>query len=282
MIQSMTGYGSYEKDGVKAEIRSLNHRFLDIHIKAPPIFLQNDIYFRKAIKENFSRGHFDIYITLPSDRRYDITVNEAFVKKLTTTLGKIKKDYHLEGDINIDTLLSFKEVVLTETNTINEKALFAAFNHAVSNLKKMRQQEGKLLKADILKHLDSIKTIVKKIKSLHQESPAAMMSKIRKRIKELLSDVEPDETRILQEAAILSERADISEEIVRIQSHLQQFRKNLSNNDKIGRKLDFLFQELYRESNTIASKTNVYQINALAVDLKSEIEKVREQIQNIQ
>ncbi len=282
MIQSMTGYGSCEKNGIKVEVRSLNHRFLDINIKAPSTIFKYDITLRKFIKEIFSRGRFDVSITFLPEQLYNFTVNEEFAANLLAILNKIRNDYKLEGNIGIDTILSFKEMLITDNSNIDEETLIEVFKTTLLNLKEMREKEGEALLNNISTHLTSIEDMVKRIISLSSDSSALLMSKYMNRIKELLKDIELDEARILQESAILTEKADISEETVRIHSHLEQFRINLLSNDNIGRKSDFLIQELNREVNTISSKTNVYNINAITVDMKGEIEKIREQIQNIQ
>ncbi|MBF0318826.1 MAG: YicC family protein [Nitrospirae bacterium] len=282
MIESMTGYGFSEKNGIKVEMRSFNHRFLDLNIKAPPSFLKHDIEIRNLMKKMFHRGHIDVYVAVALENTYKVSINKEFVKGVISALSDVKAEFHLSGEIDFSTILSFKEAVVSETGETSEDALYEVFHEAIDRLKAMRQHEGQLLMVEITKHLDTIDTALKQIEEQSIGSTERVLGKIKNKLKELTDSLPENDPRILQEAALLAEKYDISEEIQRIGSHLKQFRQNLTENDKIGRKLDFILQELNREANTITSKTDMYSVNAHAVDLKSEVEKLREQVQNIQ
>ncbi|MCG6552780.1 MAG: YicC family protein [Candidatus Magnetominusculus sp. LBB02] len=282
MIESMTGYGASERNGLKVEMRSVNHRFLDLNIKAPPFFLKYEIGIRNLIKESFHRGHIDVYVTVTPENTYKVSVNKEFVKGLVGALKEVRDECQLSGEIDFSAVLSFKEAVITEMAETPEEAVIEAFNEAIERLKAMRQKEGNELLSEITKHLDSIEASLGQIKDITSGATERLFNKTKNKLRELVDSMPIDDARILQEAALLTEKYDIAEEIQRLGSHLKQLRQNLMNNDKIGRKLDFLLQELNREVNTITSKTDLYAVNAVAVDLKSEIEKLREQVQNIQ
>ncbi|MBF0458703.1 MAG: YicC family protein [Nitrospirae bacterium] len=282
MIESMTGYGSSERNGLKVEMRSFNHRFLDLNIKAPPFFLKHEIAIRNLIKNTFHRGHIDIYVTIAPDNTYKVSVNKGFVRGLVQALSEVRDELHMGGEIDLAAILSFKEAVVTEVNEMPEDAIEDAFHEAIEKLRAMRQKEGQILIEEITNHLNVIDAALGQIREASLGAANRNFDRIKNKLNELIDSLPPDDDRVFQEAALLAEKYDISEEIQRLGSHLKQFRQNLADNDKIGRKLDFILQELNREANTISSKTDMYSVNALAVDLKAEIEKLREQVQNIQ
>ncbi|WP_420265042.1 YicC/YloC family endoribonuclease [Candidatus Magnetominusculus dajiuhuensis] len=282
MIESMTGYGASERNGLKVEMRCVNHRFLDLNIKAPPFFLKHEIGIRNLIKTRFHRGHIDIYVTVAPESTCKISINKEFVKGLIHAVSAIKDEFHLRGEIDFAAILSFKEALVTEMSETPEDVIYEVFNEAIEKLEAMRQQEGQILLGEITSHLDAIDAALAGIREESLGAAERIFERTKSKLKELMDSIPVDDNRLLQEAALLAERYDISEEIQRIGSHLKQFRQNLADNDKIGRKLDFILQELNREANTITSKTDMYSVNALAVQLKAEIEKLREQVQNIQ
>ncbi|MEO5361582.1 MAG: YicC family protein [Nitrospirota bacterium] len=282
MIESMTGYGASERNGLKVEMRSFNHRFLDLNIKAPPFFLKHEIGIRNQIKNQFHRGHIDVFVTVAPENTFKVSINKDFVKGLIHAVSEVKDEFHLRGEIDFAAILSFKEAIVTEMNEIPEEAIDETFHEAMARLKAMRQKEGQILLVEVTKHLDIIDAALSQIREGSVGAMERNLGRIKNKIEELMDSAQVDDARVLQEAALLAEKYDISEEIQRIGSHLKQFRQNLADNDKIGRKLDFILQELNREANTISSKTDMYSVNAIAVDLKAEIEKLREQAQNIQ
>lgn len=282
MSQSMTGYGFAEHNGIRVEMRSVNHRFLDITIKMPQILIQYDVEMRKELKGAFSRGHIDVFVTLLDTCTQQVKINEGLLKNLVNTLRLIKESYCLAGDIDLATLLHLGQAIVAEPAEVEKDALIHAFNEALERLLQMRQEEGAVLVQDITGRVDAIEHIVDEISRCTQGYGERKMSSLTKKLEELLGPVAVDRDRLLQEVAYLVDKADFSEEIVRLQSHLKLFRQNLSNNDKIGRKMDFIIQELNREANTLASKSEEYAVSELAVNLKNEIEQMREQIQNLQ
>lgn len=285
MIQSMTGYGSHERQGLKIEIRSVNNKFFEINMRGAKFFLKYEPFFRNQLKERFSRGFFEINLNLMNGQLgafNELHVDNSSVANIVTMLKKIKNDHNLSGDIDINTVLSFRDALMTQDINVDEPLIMDVFNNAMDDLLYMRQKEGSHLKEEMLRYIETCNYIVADIISINLGLTNGLKDKIITRMKELLGDINIDETRLLQEAALLTDKADISEELTRTKSHLAQFTQTLKNGGKVGRKLDFILQELNREANTISSKTCEYKISALAVDLKNEIEKLREQSQNIQ
>jgi uncharacterized protein (TIGR00255 family) len=282
MIQSMTGYGSYEEQGIKVEIRSVNNKFLEINLRGAKYFLKYEPNFRNLLKQHFSRGFFEVTLNLSSGQFNELHIDDRCVANIVATLKKIKNDHNLSGEIDINTVLSFKDALMTQDIKVDESLLMEVFKHAMDDLLTMRLKEGLHLKEEMLKYIGICKAIVQDIIVTNAGVSSGLKDKLCLRMKELIGDINIDQTRLLQEAALLSDKADISEELTRTNSHLEQFTHSLQQGGKIGRKLDFILQELNREANTITSKTSEYKISALAVELKNEIEKLREQSQNIQ
>ena len=283
MIQSMTGFGSAEKNGCRVEIRSLNNRFLDIHIKAPSFLNQFDVPFRNLLKERFGRGKFDVAVSVSEGVSADFKVNREIAGRLYSVFKQLREDLSLSGEIDINMMAGFHQLYLETDIAYDEEALYEVFRQAMDSLQDMRKREGGCLAAEILKLVDSLTAMNGRIKSLTgDEVTRQITEKFHERLKALFAEKDFDSNRILQEAALMAIKLDISEEIARIDSHAKQFREMLSGNDIIGRRLDFIVQELNREINTITSKSVDYAITGLTVEMKSVIEKMKEQVQNIQ
>jgi uncharacterized protein (TIGR00255 family) len=278
----MTGYGSAECGDFKVEIRSLNHRYIDITFRMPQDLLKYEIPLRNIIKGRFSRGKFDVIIALTQERIPNIGFDMGRARSIYNSLNQLKDALRLTGEIGIETIMTFRDMILTEAFEYNIDSLFEAFNVALDNLSLMREEEGRNLRDDLRGKLDLLAGYNEQLSRYAEESPVQIKERLTERVANLLGDVKIDEARILQEVALLIERADINEEITRIDSHLRQMRKLISEGDTIGRKLDFILQELNREVNTISSKSSDYRISSLLVDMRAEIEKMREQAQNIQ
>ena len=278
----MTGFGSATNDSFTVEIRSLNHRYLDISIKMPPYMSQHDIPLRNILKGKFQRGRFDVSITIKSDQGTQLKINEKIAKNIYTALMDLQRDLFIPGEISIETVAGYREILMEDEPAYDFNELYAVFHEAASNIKAMRIQEGKLLLKEMLQRLDLLHDMSTKIKPLASGEVAKWREKFTERLKFILGPDVIDNNRILQEAAIMAEKLDIAEELCRIESHIKQFRDILSSDTSIGKKLDFLLQEIGREVNTLAYKSCDYAISQLVVDMKTEIEKVREQVQNIQ
>ena len=282
MVQSMTGFGSAEKNGYRVEIRSLNSRFLDIHIKAPSFLNQFDIPFRNLLKERFARGKFDVAISASENVSADLKVNTAVVGRLYSAFKKLQEDLSLSGEIDINLIAGFHQMYLDAEIAYDADSLYQVFGLAMESLAEMRNREGDILAAELLKLVDSLCRMNDQIRDIKGDVLREMTEKFNDKLKALLSDKDFDSNRVLQEAALMAIKLDISEEIARIDSHLRQFREILSQHDIIGRKLDFIVQELNREINTITSKSSDYALTSLTVDMKAVIEMIKEQVQNIQ
>lgn len=282
MMQSMTGFGSAEKNGYRVEIRSLNHKFLDIFIKAPVSLNQFETEFRSAIKERFSRGKFDISISVSEHVQADLEINTEFVGKIYSALKRMQEGLSIPGELDINAMTNFREMFIEINQKYDINMIKDVFAQAADALYQMRIKEGEALAADLYRMTDSLNALNDKIKNSYSRVLFDIMERFNDRLKTILEGKDIDNNRILQEAAIIAMKSDISEETARIESHLGQFREILSVSDIIGRKLDFILQELNREVNTIASKSPDYSISSLAVEMKTEIEKIREQVQNIQ
>ncbi|MEW6674608.1 MAG: YicC/YloC family endoribonuclease [Nitrospirota bacterium] len=282
MVQGMTGFGSAEKNGFRVEIRSLNHRFIDIAIKIPPYLNYHDIPLRNILKERFHRGRFDVSVLITGHEPTQLSINKELARRIYTAFQDLQKELSIPGQIDIDTLANYRELIIEEELEYDVDALYTAFTEAISKLEAMRMQEGEMLSKELRNSAESLNVLNNKIKSLCPDMLTWYREKLSERLKAILGGMEPDNVRIMQEAAIMAERLDISEEVSRIENHLKQFIEILNDGNIIGRRLDFLLQEINREVNTMASKSSDYNISSLTVEMKIEIEKMREQVQNIQ
>ncbi len=278
----MTGFGSAENDDFRVEIRSLNHRFIDILIKMPPYMGQHEIPLRNIIKEKFHRGRFDVSVSTKNNKAIQLKINKELARNIYTALQDLQKELSIPGKINIDTLTGYRELLTEEEQKYNIDALYASLNEAVSNLEAMRIREGNLLSEELHKRIESLGMMNNKIKLLIPHEVERCMEKFAERLKLILGTEELDANRITQEAAIMADKIDITEEVSRIENHIKQFIETLNNGNIAGRKLDFLLQELNREVNTLAYKSSNYTISNLVIEMKTEVEKMREQVQNIQ
>ena len=294
MIRSMTGFGRGEfsdgKRNVIAEIKTVNHRYADITVKMPKRYSFAEEKIKGIIKKQVKRGKADVSIIVENLTEGDITVslNTPVANQYIERLQELKDSYGLGGDIDISLVSSMPDVLKVIPDVADEEEVSSAICKAVelaaSNLDDMRIREGEKLAADLMNRGETIKEIVRKIGVRAPEVAKEYKDKMYGRIQELLEDkVDVPEERILVEAAIFADKASITEELVRLDSHMDQLRMFLTEGGgAIGKKLDFLVQEMNRETNTIGSKANDLEITALMLEAKSEIEKIREQVQNIE
>lgn len=291
MIKSMTGYGVgrvKEEDGeCLVELKSLNNKFCDVSIKDNFQSLEIEQKIEKIIKNRVSRGKVNIFVKVDN---YGLTeekiiLNEDIADSCYKTLKTLKEKYILKDEISIDSMLRFKDIfriVKEEESSKIWLLVKEALKLALDSLLKMREREGKVLVADIRKRVKKIQKLIDKIKKYSKLSPLDYKEKLLSKIKDLTDGLNVDEGRIELEAAIFAEKTDITEEIIRLKSHLIQFDDLLNFEESVGRKMDFLTQEINREINTIGSKTNDVKVTSLVVLVKSELEKVREQARNIE
>lgn len=289
----MTGYGRGEnvKDGRKftVEIRSVNHRYNDITIKMPRAMNYIEDIVKKKLTQQISRGKTDVYIFFETLSKDDINIslNEALVDAYIEKLSYIKQKYDLKDDISLSLLMGIDDIVTVEKNIIDKdiiiETLMPAVDTALTEFIKLRQTEGMALKKDIIVKLENMINLVNQIKDRSPKVVIEYRDKLQARLNELLTgNNQIDELRLITEITIFADRCSVDEEITRLLSHISQVKSILDEQEAVGRKLDFLVQEMNREANTIGSKSNDIEITQITVDLKSEIEKIREQIQNIE
>lgn len=293
-MKSMTGYGRgectmYERK-FTVEIKAVNHRYNDITVKLPRAIMGFEDEIKKAISKKVFRGKLDVFVNFESFSQEDIniSVNEPLAKSYTETLRKLKSDLHLDGDVTIEIVSKFPDVItvdksISNENTENEirECLMKAVEDATDAFVAMREVEGETLKKNIIEKVAFVNDALQKI-----EERAPWVSKdYRARLEAKLADldeIQVDESRLLTEVLLFADKACIDEEITRLHSHISQMYSIVEENVPVGRKLDFLVQEMNRETNTIGSKSNDIEITNHVVDIKSEVEKIREQIQNIE
>lgn len=291
MVKSMTGYGQgrTEKDGISFEVefKTVNSRYFDLNVRMPRSLIILEDKIRKHMNERIKRGKADLFITYKnySEDKRTITVDENLAGKYVDTFKRISETYGLQGGVTLDLLKDLEGVFTIEEKKDDPEVIYEvlkeALDIALDSHEVMRKSEGERLKEDIL---SKKKIIEEKNSAIEVEAPnmvPAFKEKLSERLKELESQ-NVSEDRIAQEIAIFSDKASIDEEIVRLKSHLEQLVEIIELNEPIGKKLDFLIQEMNREANTMASKSQSLLITSLVLDIKNEIEKMREQIQNIE
>lgn len=289
----MTGFGRCENQNddysCKIEIRSVNNRYIDINTRFPKSMMTLDSAVKKLVKSRCARGSFDLNISIEKINGNSgdqiLQPNMELAEQYRQAFQKIKDGLELEGEIDINLLLSMKDVVKVETAEVDparEELILATMEEALSALILMREEEGRHLHDDILSRLETIEKNGNFVKSRQSESIQAYKERLEERIKVLTDGVEIDPLRIAQETAIMADRCDVTEEVVRLDSHIKQFKKLLDGDQPLGRKLEFLIQEINRETNTIGSKTIDSEVSQRVIEIKSDLEKIREQLQNIE
>jgi uncharacterized protein (TIGR00255 family) len=278
----MTGFGNSTNNDFAVEIRSLNHRYIDISLKMPPYMSRHEIPLRNLLREKFQRGRFDVSVSARSTDVPRLKIDRALARNIYSALKDLQNEFSLPGAIGIETLAAYKEMLVEGEAEYNEDALYAVFREAISNLEAMRLREGKLLEEEMRNRIFSLNEMDKQIKLRAPDQISLWRERFTERLSLIVGAGSIDDNRVLQEAAIMAEKLDISEETSRIENHIKQFTEVLGNGNVVGKKLDFLLQEISREVNTLSCKSGDYSISSLAVDMKNEIEKMREQVQNIQ
>ena len=292
MIRSMTGYGNAKglsgKIEITVELKSVNSRYLDCSIKLPRVYTAFEDSLKSAVGKHISRGKVDVYITIDSSKAGDVVikVNRPLAEAYITVLRALAKEYDLSDNTSVIDLTRFPDVLIAEKAETDPEQLCAdiccVLEEALSGFDKMRDNEGAMLYKDIMMRLEGIEKLIGQAQEVSPRSVAEYRVKLETRMQEVLQTAGIDEQRILTEAAIFADRVVINEETVRLRSHIIQLRDMLDSSEPVGRKIDFLVQELNREANTIGSKGNDAEMARITIDLKSEIEKIREQAQNIE
>lgn len=293
MIKSMTGFGKGEysdgKYSVTVEIKSVNHRYADINVKIPRRYSFAEEKIKNQIKSSVSRGKLDVSVLIEAliDGDISVNLNTGIAEKYISNLKALKESYNLEGEITLELISSMPDVIRAVPDVEDEEEVMAvigkAVEIAVENLDLMRIKEGKKLAEDLHMRGDLIASYVKKTETKVPETVSNYKEKLNDRISELVSNkIEVPEERILLEAAIFADKTNITEELVRLDSHIRQLHDILGADGSNGKKLDFLVQEMNREANTIGSKVSDIEMTGNVIEIKSEVEKIREQVQNVE
>ena len=292
MIRSMTGYGSaeFERNGqrLSAEIRSVNHRYCEVSVRAPKVVLLFEDQIRQLIQERFSRGKFNLGVSWSgSGGQGDVLkLNEAVADRYVSLMNQLRERYQLAGDVALGTLAGLPDLFTWEQTAISDEETWSlvreVVDRACGNMNLMKAREGQALAADLGKRLAIVRGELDRVSKRAPLRPVEARERMLARLKPLLDDIEMDPTRLVQEMALLADRLDCTEECVRLDAHLDQFQHLIDGNEMAGRKLNFLLQEMNREANTIGSKANDVEIAHAVIVMKEEIERLREQVQNVE
>lgn len=292
MVRSMTGFGRHEAtvDGrdIVVEIKSVNHRYYEFNCRTTRGYNFLEEKLKSYIKEKVSRCKIDVYVSLSQkeDTESIVKINPSLAQGYINALKKLSTDYGVADDISVSTVAQYNDIFQVHRAPEDEEEVWNAVKEvldvALDNFIKMREVEGEKMKADIMSRAETILSIVSKIEEKSPERVKDYESRLKERIEELLGSADFDEQRILTEVAIFADKVAVDEETVRLRSHFDQLKLLMNSDGEIGRKIDFIIQEMNREANTIGSKANDSTLSHMVVDIKAEIEKIREQIQNIE
>lgn len=292
MIKSMTGYGSAkgQADGfeITVELKSVNNRYLDTSVRLPRSFIFAEDAVKSAVQSHISRGKVDVFVSIDTSAANDMTVkvNEPLLKGYIEAIRHISEEYNLHDDLTALSVSRFPDVLSVERRDVDAEEISAAIKavceQALADFDAMRLREGEKLREDVLNRLGTIDEYVTQIEREAPKTAADYRARLEQRMAEVLGTAGIDESRILAEAAIFADHIAVDEETVRLRSHIAQLKTMINGSSPTGRKIDFLIQEFNREANTIGSKCQNSDIAHVVVELKSEIEKIREQIQNIE
>ncbi|NCC86967.1 MAG: YicC family protein [Clostridia bacterium] len=292
MVKSMTGYGraSAEIDSmmITVEIKSVNHRYFELNSRIPRVYGFLDEKVKSFLQGVISRGKIECYIQIDALDNDDVIVkvNHSLASGYITAFNELAERYDIRNDISVSSLTRYSDILSVHKEQADEEKIWSVvkmvLQNAADSFIKMREKEGEKLKADILGRAD---TILEEVKFVEQRSPETVKEynqKLEARIKELVADAHVDEQRLLTEAAIFADKTAVDEETVRLRSHIEQLNAMFDDDVAIGRKMDFLIQEINREANTIGSKAQDVEIARKVLNIKAEVEKIREQVQNIE
>lgn len=291
MLKSMTGFGRAEQQiegfNIKISLKSVNHRYIDITVKMPRYYSFAEEKIRQSAMQYISRGKVEVHVSIdrPDCSGRTVVLDTEMAKNYIDALKSLKA-FGLKDDVKISTISQYGEIFKIESEDADEEHILgiieSVFKSAAEDFVNMRIAEGERMEKDICSHLDCLAENLEKVKERYPSVVDEYRQKLKKRIDEVLADENIEESRILTEAAIYADKSDIGEETVRLASHIKEFKNTIKTDKPIGKKLDFIIQEMNRETNTMGSKSSDIEISRLIVDMKSEIEKIREQIQNIE
>ena len=294
MVKSMTGYGrgdqSFEGLQVTVELRAVNNRYLDCTVKMPRAYIFAEDAMKAKVQSAVGRGKVDVFVTIAHSAGNDlvVTVNEELAKSYLDALNRLHElgGSRVKKDFRATDLARFPDVLTVEKQEedpdLVKERLLAVLELAIADFNSMREREGERLAADILSRAETFETLLSEVEKLSPQTVADYRARLEGKMREVLQNLQIDEGRLLAEAAIFADRVAVDEETVRLHSHLSQLRELLAAGGAVGRKLDFLIQEFNRETNTIGSKCSDLEVTRRVVDMKAEIEKIREQVQNLE
>ena len=293
MISSMTGFGrgDVRKNGyeILSEVRSVNNRFLDIQVKLPKNFYHFEHEAKALVRKYVTRGRLNVFVSMNGDNdqnNFGLTINSSLASSYLKLINRLKKELKISGKVQLEHLLNFPDIITYKEDSHGADEVWdsikEALQNALENLQQMRLKEGEELANDLVDRIRILDREINQIEKISDEKFEEELGKLRKRIREIIENNELDETRMETEAALIVNRMDVTEECVRFRSHNKLFLKTLEADEPVGRKLNFLLQEMTREANTIGAKANNADIAHLVVEIKEEVEKIREQVQNIE
>ena len=293
MIKSMTAYGRAEyqqaDNSFVAEIRSLNNRYRDIMLRIPKSFQALEKELKSIISSKIKRGRLEVSIQIENggeDIHYNLELNVPLVKSYLKIFNQLGQEFGLDQEVKLDSFCQMKDVILLKPEEVEVDKLRPGFQEvlrlALDSLEVMRANEGQAIAADFQERLDLLEHYVGEVARRAPDLVEQYRKRLKDNLDRMLEDVTVDESRLAQEVAFLAERSDITEEVVRLRSHLAQFREYLDLEDVLGRRLEFLIQEMNREVNTLSTKSSDFLISKVAVEMKAELEKLREQVQNVE
>ena len=292
MVKSMTGYGRHESvlhgRTLVIELKSVNNRYLDCNVRLPRVYICAEDGVQRRVKAAISRGKVDVYVNVENntEEAVSVTLNQPVAAGYMEALRTMADTFGLESNVSIDLLAKFPDVFKVDKVPEDLEELTADIHavteEALRDFDAMRSREGEKLEADLLGRLVTLENFTHQVEQRSPQTVADYRARLTAKLQEVLADRQLDESRVLTEAAIFADKVAVDKETVRLHSHIAQFREMLAGGSPIGRKLDFLIQEMNRETNTIGSKCNNLEISTIVVNMKAEIEKIREQVQNIE
>ncbi|GAB5045965.1 YicC/YloC family endoribonuclease [Thermodesulfovibrio sp. TK110] len=282
MIESLTGYGFSEKGIFRVEAKSLNHRFLEINLKLPQILSRYEIEIRNLIRKKFQRGKIDVTVTInQKEKTGRVYLNKNLAKQVYEAFIDLKKELSILGSIDISMFSNFRELFIYEEEEPDINTLMLALSEALESLHEMRIREGQIIYQTLIEITDNLEKDIATLETFVDVSYNNYINFLRNRVKQLITENNLDEKRVLEQIILYAQKIDIKEEVDRLQSHIIQFKENILKGGIMGKKLDFLLQEMNREINTVLAKTEDFQVKTLAIEIKTNVERLKEQIQNI-
>ncbi len=282
MIESLTGYGFSEKGIFRVEAKSLNHRFLEINLKLPQILSKYEIEIRNLIRKKFQRGKIDVTVTInQKEKTGRVYLNKNLAKQVYEAFIDLKKELSILGSIDISMFSNFRELFIYEEEEPDINTLMLALSEALESLHEMRISEGQIIYQTLIEITDNLEKDIATLETFVDVSYNNYINFLRNRVKQLITENNLDEKRVLEQIILYAQKIDIKEEVDRLQSHIIQFKENILKGGIMGKKLDFLLQEMNREINTVLAKTEDFQVKTLAIEIKTNVERLKEQIQNI-